>query len=152
MDLPVEHQYYYAYVWVSWTQDMWSSQCFMENNTDKMYWGVGKIFQGEGNKFYETKFFSRPIFLPSYNFLIIIHTVTLLSWPILPARLLKSKAIPVMGHEDSWGCDTSRLPRFLDSRLTDGSDVSLPCRVATLYPQECSWYSFLIEAELIPGP
>jgi hypothetical protein len=45
----------------------------------------------------------------------------------------------------------SRL-HFLDNRLTDGNDVvSLTRRPATLYPQEDSWYSFLLEAESTPG-
>jgi hypothetical protein len=38
-------------------------------------------------------------------------------------------------------------PHFLDNRLTDGGDVSLTHRTAALYPQEDSWYSFLLEAE-----
>jgi hypothetical protein len=46
----------------------------------------------------------------------------------------------------------SRLPHFLDSRLTDGGEVSLKRRQAALYPQEDSWYSFLLEAESTPGP
>jgi hypothetical protein len=32
----------------------------------------------------------------------------------------KGKAIPVTGRE---GCETSRLPLFLDNRLTDGGEV-----------------------------
>jgi hypothetical protein len=47
----------------------------------------------------------------------------------------------------------SRLPHFLDSWLTDGGEVvSLMRRPAALYPQEDSWYSFLIEADSTPGP
>jgi hypothetical protein len=42
--------------------------------------------------------------------------------------LKKGKAIPVSGHEGPEGCETSRLPHFLDNRLTDDSeDVSLKC-------------------------
>jgi hypothetical protein len=33
----------------------------------------------------------------------------------------KGKAIPVTGHEGPQGCETSRLPHFLDNRLTDGN-------------------------------
>jgi hypothetical protein len=33
------------------------------------------------------------------------------------------KAIPVTGHEGPEGCETSRLPHFLDSQLTDGGQV-----------------------------
>jgi hypothetical protein len=40
---------------------------------------------------------------------------------------------------------------FLDNRLTDGGEVSLT-RPPALYPQEYSWYSFLLEAESTPGP
>jgi hypothetical protein len=35
----------------------------------------------------------------------------------------KGKAIPVTGHRGPWGCETSRLPHFLDNRLTDGGEV-----------------------------
>jgi hypothetical protein len=33
------------------------------------------------------------------------------------------KAIPVKGREGPWGCETSRLPHFLDNRLRDGGEV-----------------------------
>jgi hypothetical protein len=35
----------------------------------------------------------------------------------------KSKAIPVTGHGGPYGCETSMLPHFLDSRFTDGGEV-----------------------------
>jgi hypothetical protein len=35
----------------------------------------------------------------------------------------KGKAIPVTGREGPEGCETSRLPHFLDNRLTDGCEV-----------------------------
>jgi hypothetical protein len=35
----------------------------------------------------------------------------------------KGKAIPVTGHGVPYGCETSRIPHFLDNRLTDGNDV-----------------------------
>jgi hypothetical protein len=35
----------------------------------------------------------------------------------------KFKAIPVTGHRGPYGYETSRLPHFLDSRLTDGDEV-----------------------------
>jgi hypothetical protein len=60
------------------------------------------------------------------------------NWEIAPILILlheislckkKSKAIPVTGHGGPWGCETSRLPRFLDARLTDdGKVVSLTRR------------------------
>jgi hypothetical protein len=33
---------------------------------------------------------------------------------------VNAKAIPVTGREGPEGCETSRLPHFLDNRLTDG--------------------------------
>jgi hypothetical protein len=67
--------------------------------------------------------------------------------------LVKSKAIPVTGHGGPQGCETSRLPHFLENRLTDGGEVSnLTRQPAALYPEEDSLYSFLLEAESIPGP
>jgi hypothetical protein len=35
----------------------------------------------------------------------------------------RGKAIPVTGLGDPYGCETSRLPHFLDNRLTDGGKV-----------------------------
>jgi hypothetical protein len=47
----------------------------------------------------------------------------------------KVKAILVTGHADPYGCETSRLPRFLDSRLTDGGKVvSLTRRPPFAFP------------------
>jgi hypothetical protein len=40
---------------------------------------------------------------------------------------LKGKAIPVAGREGPWGCETSRLPHFLDNQHTDGGEVSRTC-------------------------
>jgi hypothetical protein len=48
--------------------------------------------------------------------------------------------------------ETSRLPHFLDNWLTDGGEVVSLTRRPHLYPQEDSWYSFLLEAESTPGP
>jgi hypothetical protein len=36
---------------------------------------------------------------------------------------VKRKAIPVTGRDGPYGYETSRLPHFLDSRLTDGGEV-----------------------------
>jgi hypothetical protein len=47
-------------------------------------------------------------------------------------RLVNGRGIPVTGR---------RAP----SRLTDGSEV------VSLYPQEGSWYSFVLGAESTPG-
>jgi hypothetical protein len=62
-------------------------------------------------------------------------------------RRNKGKAIPVIGHEGLEGCETSRLPYFLDNRLTDGGEVVSPTRRPPFTPQEGSWYSLLLEAE-----
>jgi hypothetical protein len=35
----------------------------------------------------------------------------------------KGKDIPVTGRGGPWGCETTRLPHFLDNRLTDGGDA-----------------------------
>jgi hypothetical protein len=38
-------------------------------------------------------------------------------------KILTVKAIPVVGRGSPQGCETSRLPHVLDSRLTDGGEV-----------------------------
>jgi hypothetical protein len=55
------------------------------------------------------------------------------------------------GRGGPQGCERSRVPHLLDNWLTDGGDVSLMCQ-PPFTPQEDSWYSFLLEAELTPGP
>jgi hypothetical protein len=37
--------------------------------------------------------------------------------------MVKGKANPVTGREGPQGCETSRLPYFLEIQLTDGSEV-----------------------------
>jgi hypothetical protein len=55
--------------------------------------------------------------------------------------------MPVTMLRGPQGCETSRLPHFLDNRLTDGvQDISLKHR-SLFTPQEDSWYSFLLEAD-----
>jgi hypothetical protein len=41
---------------------------------------------------------------------------------------------------------------ILDNRLTGGGWVISLKRQSPFTPQECSWYSFLLEAESTPGP
>jgi hypothetical protein len=49
-------------------------------------------------------------------------------------------AIPVTGREGLYVCETSRLPHFLDHRLTDGGEVvRLTRRPAAHYPWEASY-------------
>jgi hypothetical protein len=64
----------------------------------------------------------------------------------------KGKAIPVTGHGGRQGCETSRLPYFLDTRLTDGDKVVSLTRRPPFNPQKDSRISFLLEAESTPGP
>jgi hypothetical protein len=57
-------------------------------------------------------------------------------------------ASPVTGRGGPQGCETSRLPHFLDNRLTDDFElVSLKRRPLPPHPPEDSWYSFLLEVE-----
>jgi hypothetical protein len=59
----------------------------------------------------------------------------------------QSRTIPATGRGGPNGCETSRLPYFLDNRLTNGGEVVSLMR---LCPQEDSWYSFLLEADSTP--
>jgi hypothetical protein len=68
------------------------------------------------------------------------------------SNYLKGKAITVTGREGPLGCETSRLPHFLDSRLTGGGKVVSPTRRPPFTPQEDFWYSYLLEVESTPGP
>jgi hypothetical protein len=67
-------------------------------------------------------------------------------------HILKGKAIPVAGHESPYGCETSRIPHFLENRLTNGGEAVSPTRRPPFTHQEVSWYSFLLETESTPGP
>jgi hypothetical protein len=60
------------------------------------------------------------------------------------------KAILVIGGGGPQVCETSRLPHLLDSWLIDGGEVVSLTRRTHFYPQENSWYSFLLEAESTP--
>jgi hypothetical protein len=64
----------------------------------------------------------------------------------------KGKAIPVTSRGGPYVCETPRVPHLLDNRLTDGGKVVSLTRRPLFTPQEDSWYSFLLEAELTPGP
>jgi hypothetical protein len=64
----------------------------------------------------------------------------------------RGKVIPIIGHEGSYDCETSRLPHLLENRLTDGGEVVSLTRRPPFTPQENSWYLFLLEAESTPGP
>jgi hypothetical protein len=58
----------------------------------------------------------------------------------------EGKAIPITGREGPQGCERSRPPHLLDSRLTDGGEVSLTRR-PPFSPQEYSWYSIHLGGE-----
>jgi hypothetical protein len=47
----------------------------------------------------------------------------------------KGKSISVTGREGPYGCETPRLPHFLDSRLTDGGEVASPTLRAPFTPR-----------------
>jgi hypothetical protein len=50
---------------------------------------------------------------------------------------VKGKAISVICHGDAQGCETSRLPHFLDNRLSDGGGVvRFIRRPATFIPRK----------------
>jgi hypothetical protein len=65
---------------------------------------------------------------------------------------IKIKSIPTTGRGGPRGCETSRLPHFLDNRLRDGGEVVSPTRRPLFTPQEDSWYLLLLEAESNPRP
>jgi hypothetical protein len=67
-------------------------------------------------------------------------------------NIQEGKAMAVTGRGDPQGCETSRFPRFPDSRLTDGGKVVSLTRRSPFTPQKYFWYSFLLEAESTPGP
>jgi hypothetical protein len=62
------------------------------------------------------------------------------------------KAIRLTGREGPYGCETSSFAHFVDNRFTDGGLVVSLKRQPPITPQEDTWYSFLLEAESIPGP
>jgi hypothetical protein len=64
----------------------------------------------------------------------------------------RDKANPVTGRRGPQRCETSRIPHFLDNRLTDGGEAIKPYEPAALYIHEESWYSFLLESESTLGP
>jgi hypothetical protein len=65
---------------------------------------------------------------------------------------IKKYSYPVTGREGPSGCETSRLPHFLNSQPTNGGEVVSFTPRPPFTPQEDSWYSFLLEPESAPGP
>jgi hypothetical protein len=63
---------------------------------------------------------------------------------------IKGNAIPLTGHEGALYCETSRLPHFLDNRLTDGGEIVCLTLRPPFTSQEDSWYSFLLRGWVDP--
>jgi hypothetical protein len=55
--------------------------------------------------------------------------------------------MPATSRGGPFCCETSRLPHFLDIRLTDGSEAVRFTRQPRFAPQENAWDSFLLEAD-----
>jgi hypothetical protein len=51
-------------------------------------------------------------------------------------KKVKVEVIPVTGRECPWGYETSRLPHFLDNRLTDDGRVVSPTRRPPFTPRK----------------
>jgi hypothetical protein len=61
------------------------------------------------------------------------------------------KAVPLQAWSGPEGSRKLRFPHFLTTAQDGGKVVSLTHR-PHLPPRKFSWYSFLLEAEAIPGP
>jgi hypothetical protein len=48
----------------------------------------------------------------------------------------KSKAIAVTGRGGPYGCETSRLPQYLENRLTDSGEVVIITRRPSFNPRK----------------
>jgi hypothetical protein len=77
--------------------------------------------------------------------LLLICIYTCNSIPFCCYVYILRKAVPVTDRGSQYGCETSRLPHFLDNRLThDGVSVSLR-RGPRFNPHKDSRYSLLLE-------
>jgi len=63
---------------------------------------------------------------------------------------VKDKAVPLQAWTGPVGSRKLRFPHFM-AMAQDGGRLSA-LRNGCLYPRKYSWYSFLLEAELTPGP
>jgi hypothetical protein len=63
----------------------------------------------------------------------------------------KGKAIPVTGCGGPEGCEKSRLPHFLDNRLSDGGEIVRLTRRPPFTPRKIAGAD-LLDAESTPGP
>jgi hypothetical protein len=66
--------------------------------------------------------------------------------------LVESEALPATGRGGPQGSETSKLPHFLDNRLTAVRLSALRAGQPPFTLQEDSRYSFLLEAASTPGP
>jgi len=65
--------------------------------------------------------------------------------------LRKGKAVPLQAWSGPEGSRKLRFPDYMTTAQDGGKVVSLTHR-PFFTPRKCSWYSFLLQAELIPGP
>jgi hypothetical protein len=93
------------------------------------------------------------IFLKIFNQFSVSCLVNISRQHIVKVQNLQDlEAILVTGRGGLYGCKTSRLPHFVDNRLTVGGEVVSLTRLQLFTPEEDSWYSFLLESESAPGP
>jgi hypothetical protein len=52
----------------------------------------------------------------------------------------KSKAIPVTGRGDLWGCGMLRIPQCLDNQIMDGGKVVSPTHQLLFTPRTLFFY------------
>ena len=63
----------------------------------------------------------------------------------------KGKALPLQAWSGPEGSRKLRFPDFMTTAQDGGKVVSLT-QPAAFTPRKYTWYSFLLEAELTPGP
>jgi len=63
---------------------------------------------------------------------------------------VKGKAVPLHAWSGPEGSRKLRFPHFMTT-AQDGGGCQ-PYAPAAFTPRKCSWYSFLLQAESIPGP
>jgi hypothetical protein len=61
----------------------------------------------------------------------------------------KGKAVPLEAWSGPEGSRNLRFPDYMTTAQDGGKVISAP---TAFTPRKCSWYSFLLEAESIPGP
>jgi hypothetical protein len=69
-------------------------------------------------------------------------------------RKKKGKPIPVTGRSGLYGCETSRIPHFLDIRLTDGDKIAILKRLPrfTTNPRKIPGTHFCYRLSQPPRP